>query len=114
MPRKVAAVYGRDVARIKRTQILSVVPVVKMTAIALQAPHGRECRLQAFNGFHKSCPSEVARADGGQQIEAQVGGGGSMRQYWSRIFLEVIRRQHLVVRRHKFLEVTPAAARDEP
>ena len=50
MRRKIAAVDGGDVARIQRAQILRVIPVVEMTAKALEAIHGRERRLQPFDG----------------------------------------------------------------
>src|SRR6202023_1560494 len=105
MPRKVAAVYRRDVARIQRAQILGIVPVVKMTAILGQETHGRACRFQPINGIERAGPSEIASTDGGQEIEAKVGGRGSMCQDGPRIFLEVIGRQHMVVRRNKGLEV---------
>src|SRR5208283_3369592 len=37
----------------------------------------------------------------------------SMRQDRSRIFLEVVGRQHMVIRRNKGLEIAPCAARDQ-
>ena len=76
MRRKIAAVHGRDVARIQRAQIPCVVPVVEMTAIPLQAAHRRERRLQTLNGLDRPCPAEVAGADGGQ---ADTG-----RDWWAR------------------------------
>src|SRR5579864_489944 len=113
MRRQVAAVHGRDVARLQRTQVACVVPVVEMTAMLLKTPHRRDSRFQPLQGLARSYPAEVAGTNGGKQIQAEVGGGGSMRQDRSRIFLEVIRRQHLVIRRNKRLEVAPGAAGDQ-
>ena len=44
-------------------------------------------------------PAEVARADDGEQIEADVGRRGAMRDDRRRVLLEIVRRQHVVVRR---------------
>ncbi len=84
-----------------------------MTAILLKAAHRRERRFQPINGLGRACPSEVAGADGGQEIEAKIGGRGPMRHHRPRILLEVIGRQHMVVRRDKCLEVAPGAAGDQ-
>src|SRR5580658_965891 len=114
MPGKVAAIHRRDVARIQRAQVLCVVPVVKMTSILLQATQRREGRLQPLNGLEGADPSEVTSTDRGEQIQAEIGGGGSMCQDRSWIFLEVIGRQHMVVCRDKCLEVAPGAAGNQP
>ena len=58
-------------------------------------------------------PAEVARADRRQEIEAEIGRRGPMRDDRLRVLLEVVRRQHVVRRRDEGLEEAPGAPRDQ-
>ena len=113
MRRQIAAVHGRDVARVEGTKIPRVVPVVEMTAKALQAAHRRERRFQSLDGLQRAGPAEVAGADRRQQVQAEIGGRGAMGQNRPRVLLKVVRRQHVVVRSNERLEVAPGAPRDQ-
>src|SRR5205814_5839590 len=92
MRRQIAAVHGRDVARVEGTKIPRVVPVVEMTAKALQAAHRRERRFQSLDGLQRAGPAEVAGADRRQQVQAEIGGRGAMGQNRPRVLLKVVRR----------------------
>ena len=113
MRRQIAAVHGGDVARVQRAKIPRVVPVVEMTAKPLQAAHRRERRFQSLDGLQRAGPAKVAGADRRQQVQAEIGGRGAMGQNRPRVLLEVVRRQHVVVRRNERLEVAPGAPRDQ-
>ena len=59
---QVAAVHGRDVARLQRAQVGRVVPVVEMAAEALQPRHRGERRLQPLDRVGQPDPAEIVRA----------------------------------------------------
>src|SRR5712671_6199288 len=85
-----------------------------MTAEALHLLQRYKRPLQPFDRFDCACPTEVAGAYGAQKVEADISGRGTMRNDRLRIFLEIVRRQHLIVRCHERLEVPPRASSDEP
>ena len=82
MPRQIAAVDRRYVGRIKRAQILSVIPVVEMPTKPRKPAHGRQRRLEPFSGFGGPYPTEIAGARRGQEIEPDVGRRCSMGKSW--------------------------------
>ena len=114
MSGQIAAIHRRDVLRVQRAKILRVVPVIEVTAEPLQAAHGREGCLQPVDGLGRPGPSEVAGADRGEEVEAEIGGRGSVGHRRLRVFLKIVRRQHVVRRRHEGLEEAPGAACDQP
>ena len=114
MPGQIAAVDGGHVFRIERAQIARVVPIVEMAAEALQTAHRRERRLQPLDRLAGSDPAEVASADDGKEIEAEIGRRRPMRDRRRRIVLEIVGRQHVVGRRDESLEEPPGAARGQP
>ena len=114
MPRQIAAVDGRNVSRLERSKIARVVPVVEMPAHALHATHRRKRRLQPLNRLARSDPTEIARANDGKKIEADIGRRGPMRDRRRRIVLKIVWRQHVVGRRDESLEEPPRAARGQP
>ena len=85
-----------------------------MATEALKAAHRCERRFQALDSIGRSRPSEVASADRGEQIEAEIGGRGPVSEYGRWVFLEIVRWQHVVRHRNEGLEVAPRAARDQP
>ena len=111
--REVAAVHRGHVARLQWTEIAGVVPVVEVAAKTLQATHGLERGFKPLHRFEGSNPAKVPGADNGEQVEAEIGGRGSMRQDRLGIFLEVVGRQHLIFCRDEGLEESPRAARDQ-
>src|SRR5947199_5727607 len=108
MSSQITAIHRRDVSRIQRTKICSVVPIVEMATKALEAAHRCECCFQALDSFVRPGPSEVARADCGEEIEAEISGRGPVGEYWLWVFLEIVRRQHVVRHRNEGLEVAPS------
>ena len=111
---QIAAVDRRHVFRRQRAEILGVVPVVEMAAESLQRGHRRDGSLQPLEHVEGSDPAEVPGGDGRQQVEPDVGRRGPMGNHWPRVFLEVIRRQHVVGGRHERLKVAPRPTRDQP
>jgi hypothetical protein len=81
-----------------------------MPAEPRELAHGRQRRLEAFDGPARAQPSEITGADGGEKIKPQIGGRGAVSQGGG-IFLEIVRRQHVVFRRHEPFEKTPRATR---
>ena len=75
--------------------------------------HGRERRLQPLDGLARPDPAEVARARHRQQIEADIGRRCAMRHHRRRVFLEIVRRQHVVGRRDEGFEEAPGPPRDQ-
>ena len=110
---QVAAVDRGNIRRFEGPQVARVIPVVEVAAESLQSLHGRKRRLQALDDLQRSGPAEVARADGAQQIQADIRRRGSMRDDGLRIFLKVVRRQHVIRRGHERFEVAPGATRDQ-
>ena len=58
---EVAAVHRRDIRRIERTQVASVIPVIEVTAEALHLLHRRQRRFQPLDGCTR-CRSSRNRA----------------------------------------------------
>src|SRR5438477_2486278 len=101
MSGQITAIHRGDVSRIQRTKISRVIPIVEMAAEALEAAHRGERCFQALDSIGRSPPSKVAGADRGEKIEAEIGGRGPVGEYGSWVFLEIIRRQHVVRHRDK-------------
>ena len=111
MAGEVAAVHGRDVARLERAQLARVVPVVEVAAEALQARQRRERRLEPLHRVEEAEPAEVAGRDHRQQIEPDVGGRRAVRDDRPRVLLEVVGRQEGGPRPDEGLEEAPGPAR---
>ena len=104
MSGEVAAVDGGHIFGIERAEIARVVPIVEMAAKARHASHRRERRFQPVDGLGRADPTEIPGADDGKQIEADVGRRGSVGDAGRGVFLEIVRRQHVVGRRHERFE----------
>ena len=63
------------------------------------------------DGVGEADPAEIAGRDDGQQVDADIGRRGPRRHDRLRGFLEIVRRQHVVLGRHEGLEIEPGAAR---
>src|SRR5438270_9391323 len=96
MSSQITAIYRGDVSRIQRTKISRVVPIVEMATEALEAAHRCERCFQALDCLGRPRPSEVAGADRGEKIEAEIGRRGPVGDYGPWAFLEIVRRQHVV------------------
>ena len=112
MSGQISAVDGGDISRLELPEIAGVVPIVEMAAKARHASHRRKGRFHPIDGLGRANPTEVARTDDGKQIQSDVGRRGSMGDLGCGVFLKVVRRQHIVVRRHKHFEEPPSAARN--
>ncbi len=113
VPGEVAAIHRRHILRLEGPQIAGVVPIVEVPVEALEPGHRRERGLQAVDEAARPDPAEVAGGGDRQQIEADVGRRGAVRDDRTRVFLEVVGRQHVIVCRDEGLEKAPRAAGDE-
>ena len=111
---QVAAVDRGDIGRIERAQIARVVPIVEMAAEAREVAHGGERRLQPLGRLGGSHPTEIAGRRRGEEIQAEIGRRGPVGEDRDRVLLEIVRRQHVVGRRHEGLEEPPGSPRDQP
>ncbi len=111
---EIAAIDGGDVARVERLQCRRVVPVEEMAAIARQPQQAGDSRIQPLDGFVGADPAEIARRDNAAEIEPDIGGRGAVRDERLRIFLIIVRWEHVVFRRDEPLEEQPCAPRRQP
>ena len=81
----------------------------KLLASSRWWPSSASMRL---DGVRKADPAEIARRNDRQQIDADIGRRGARRHNRMRRFLEIVRRQQVVLGRHEGLEIAPGAARD--
>ncbi|MCY1303784.1 hypothetical protein D9M70_535090 [compost metagenome] len=107
---QVAAVDRRNVGRMQRLQALCLVPVVEVAPVARQLAHCSERRFHALDRLGGAGPAEVARSDGRQQVEPDIGWRGPVRHDGSGCLLEVVGWQHVVRRRDEGFEEAPGAA----
>ena len=107
VPGQIAAIDRGDVARVERAQVGRVVPVVEMPPETRELCHLRKRRLQPVDHLRGADPAEVAGADDGEQIEADIGRRGPMGQDGVRVLLEVVGRQHVICGGDETLEEAP-------
>jgi hypothetical protein len=113
VPCQIAAVDGGNVDGIERSQVSRVVPVEEMATEAPQARHGIERILEPFRHVEDPDPAEVVGDGRTQQVETQIGRRGAVGDGWLGVFLEVVRRERVVLFTHERLEETPGAAGDQ-
>ena len=114
VPGQIAAVDRRNIVRFEHAQVACVVPIVEMPAKAREPGHGGQRFLEALDGVTRSDPAEVAGAGDRQQVHADIGGRSPAGQDRVRGFLEIVRREHVVGRRHRGFEKSPGPPRDLP
>ena len=69
---EIAAVDGRHVHRVKWTKVACVVPIEEMALEPPKLDHRGKGQFEPFNSLDGPCPAEVARGDGGQEIQADI------------------------------------------
>ena len=108
---EIAAVNGRDILGIQRAQIVRIIPVVEMPAKPFHPVERRKARLEAIERVQAADPTELARRHDRQEIQADIGRRGSMRDHFRGRFLIVVRRQHVLLGRHECREEQPCLMR---
>ena len=111
--RKVAAIHGGDVAGRQRRQGPRVVPVKQMAFEALQFLHGGQRGLEPPDQLGGADEAEVVGGQGREEPHPDVRGGRPVGDHQPGRFLEVVRRQVVVLGAHEGLEVAPGLACDE-
>ena len=107
MAGEIAAVDARYVERMQRHQRPGFVPIVEMAAIGLQLLDRGDGGFQPLGGIGEPDPAEIARRQDRQQIDADIGRRCAGGHHRSRDFLEIVRRQHVVLGRDEGLEIEP-------
>ena len=107
MSGEIPAIDGGDIFRVQRTQLACVVPIVKMSAVTLEALHRPERRLQPVHGIMRSQPAKVARRDDRQKVESDVRRRCPVGDHRFGIFLEIVRRKRVILRCDKRFKETP-------
>ena len=64
MTGQIATVDGADVWRVEHVQIMQIVPVVEVTAVASHRGKRRQCAIKPFDHVGRCDEAEVSRADG--------------------------------------------------
>ncbi|MCY1500932.1 hypothetical protein D9M68_349900 [compost metagenome] len=106
---KVAAVDRRDVARLHGVERVRPIPVEQVAAILRQAVDGGDRLLQPVDRLLEADPAEITCRHHRQQVDADIGRRGALGQDRLRRFLEVVRRQEVLLGGHEGLEITPGA-----
>ena len=114
MTGEVAAVHGGNVPRFECRPRLRVVPVEQMPPVLLERLSGLEGGLEQIQRIEQSQPTEVMCGDGGDQRQPNVRRRGPMRDDGLWDFLEIVRRQKVILDHQEALEVMPGAAGDQP
>ena len=113
MARQIAAVDRGNVERIKRLERFGVVPVEKMATAARHRLDRRKRGLYALERFGQADPAEIARRDDRKQVHADIGGRRALRHHRRRAFLEIVRRQVVVLVGDESLVIVPRPARGD-
>ncbi len=82
-----------------------------MTVEAAHPLERAEYLLHAIDHVRACDEAQVDCTDGGQQLQPDVGGRRTERDYRLWVFLEVVRREPMRLFRHEFLEVHPVQLR---
>ncbi len=106
---EIAAVHGRDIGGFQRTHVLGGIPVEEVAAVSLQPAHAVQRRFHSLERLQRAGPAEITCGNGGEQIQPHVGGRGSACDYRLRVFLEIVRRQHVVGDGDEGFEEAPGA-----
>ena len=93
-------------------QVRGVIPVVEMPAKPRHPVHGAQGLFQPLHRLGLGQPAHVAGGDGGQQIQADVGGRRAVRHDRARGFLKVVGGQEIVALGHESLKKPPGPAGD--
>ena len=96
MSGEIAAVDRRDILRVEGAEAFRIVPIVEMAAISLELRHRRHRRLEPLDRVERARPAEIVRARRREEIEAEIGRRGAAGENRRRLFLEIVRRKHVV------------------
>ena len=109
---EIAAVDAAHIARQQRGTGLGVVPVQEVATVALQRVKRGQGGLQALQQVLGADPAKAAGTGRAEQVEADVGGRGTVGQHVLRCSLQVVGRQVAVVGANAAFEEAPAVARN--
>ncbi len=110
MAGEIAAVDGREVAGLQRLERARVVPVVEVSAVALEIRYRRQGRSEPVDRVERADEAEVSRGHRREQVDAHVGRRSPVGDDGPWVLLEVVRRQRVVLGGHEGLEEAPAPA----
>ncbi len=111
MPSEIPAVDRRYVFWFKRMKIMGVIPIEEMTAESLQPVHCPKRFFQSVDGRGEAEPAKISRGQHREKIEAQICRRGAVGDDWPWILLKIVRRKHMIFRRHERFKEVPGAPR---
>ena len=111
MAGQVAAVDGGHIGGQQHCQGLGVVPVQKMPVVPGQLVQRIQRCFQAGSQIGHADPARLCRAGAAQEVQADIGRRGAVRQHFKRQDLQVVGRQAMVLRRHTALKKAPGVLR---
>ncbi len=114
MGQEITAVDGRHEVGRQDLEGLHLVPVVQVPVPFGQALHGPHDRVAIPHRLGQRDEPEIARAERGDQLHADVGGRSLVRQAGSRELLVVVGAQPIVFLRGELLEEPPGPAGRQP
>ncbi len=109
---EVAAVDGRDVARLQGLQGLRVDPVEDMAAVLWQTPQRRQRGGASRGDVGPRRETQVERRQRRKELHPDIRGRGTVRGFLERRHLVVVRGQPIVGGTRVGLEIGPGAARE--
>ena len=114
MARQIAAVYGRNILRIKRRERRRVIPIKKMPLKFFELTQRGKAQFKPLDGFEQAYVTEIARRASRKQQQSHIGRRGAMRDDGTRVFLKIIGRQPMVCISDESFKESPGAPRDQP
>ena len=114
MAREVAAVHAGNIERQQGRECARVIPIEEVAPMSFEALHGVEGVEGAPQELAHRQIAEIARGQIGQQGQSHVGGRSAGSHHRDRIFLEIIRRQPVFLRRDEGFKKAPRLARRSP
>src|SRR5205807_1355795 len=100
----------RNVRRRQRLERRRLVPVQEVAAVTVQFPEGVERLLHAVGQGGQAQVAEVVGHQCRSQQQTHVRRRGAVGDFRSRLFLEIVRRQPIVVGADERLEEAPGLA----
>ncbi len=107
---QVAAIDRGDVTRGQHLQRGRVVPVQEMPPVPGQARQRLQRVLDALEQLGQREIAQVMGRQGGEQVQPDIGGRGPMGHFPFGSFLEIVRRQEVVLRGDELFKEAPGLA----
>src|SRR5450759_2059469 len=112
MAAEIAAVHGGYIHRQQRRARLRVVPVQKVTEVARQCDQRSQRGLHPAKQLLRTNPAKLSGASHAEQVQADIGGRGTVRHHVVWCGLQIVWRQMVVVCNDVALKKAPGITRN--